>query len=505
MASITVVFVHGWSVTNLDTYGELPTRLRDEGKKNGMDIDVEEIFLGRYISFHDEVRLPDISRAFKTALADQLADVKSFVCITHSTGGPVIRDWWSRYCKDKRPKCSMSHLIMLAPANFGSALAILGKGALGRLKSRWSNVEPGQGVLDWLCLGSAEAWDLNIEWILSDGSQIGPAVSAFFPFVLIGQSIDREFYDYLNSYTGETGSDGVVRVAAANLEATYIKLEQPVPSRDENGQLIKDKKGNLITGDCKVTKTKTAPAVPLRIVSNKSHSGGKMGIMNSVGLNDEKSIETVSSILDCIKVKTKSDYDAIHAKFEAETQQVQKNEKVEIEKSLLLSNRYFIHDRYTMIIFKVTDSEGHPINDYDLLLAGEDNDPNRLPKGFFIDRQQNKNSKNTVTYFLNYDILEGSEAIPDPNNEEKTLRDSTLGIDILGIIIKARPDEGFVKYIECRYQATRKLFNQALNPNSTTMIDIVLQRIVDKEVFRMEKTDSPKNFKNVKISNEIIE
>jgi hypothetical protein len=376
---------------------------------------------------------------------------------------------------------------------------------LSRLKSWTNGIEPGQGVLDWLCLGSAEAWDLNMEWILSDGSQIGPAVAAFFPFVIIGQSIDREFYDNLNSYTGETGSDGVVRVAAANLEATYIKLEQPVPTRDENGQLIKDKKGNLITGDFRVTKSKAAPAVPLRIVTKKSHSGSTMGIMNSVGLNDAKSMETVNAILDCIKVKTKNDYDTIHQKFEAETRQVLIDEKVEIEEKLLLSDRYFIHDRYTMIIFRVTDSEGHPVNDYDLLLTGDDNNPNRLPKGFFVDRQQNKNNKNTVTYFLNYDIMDGSDAVTDPNDKENTLRAKTIGINILGIIVTPRPDEGFVKYIECKYQATRNLFNKVLNPNSTTMIDIILQRVVDKEVFRMEKTDAPKNFKNVKVSNEIVE
>jgi len=37
---------------------------------------------------------------------------------------------------------------------------------------------------------------------------------------LIGQSIDRHFYDQLNPYTGEMGSDGVVRTAGANLNAS---------------------------------------------------------------------------------------------------------------------------------------------------------------------------------------------------------------------------------------------------------------------------------------------
>jgi hypothetical protein len=61
----------------------------------------------------------------------------------------------------------MSHLIMLAPANYGSALAQLGKGRLSRLKFWFGGLEPGQGVLTGLN-SSSEAWDFNTV-IRSDG------------------------------------------------------------------------------------------------------------------------------------------------------------------------------------------------------------------------------------------------------------------------------------------------------------------------------------------------
>ena len=219
----TVVFVHGWSVTHTDTYGQLPTRLINEAGGHNLRIRTKEIHLGRYISFHDEVRVKDVARAFEAAVREQLGTLlksgKRFVCVTHSTGGPVVREWWRRYYQGPgTPTCPMSHLIMLAPANYGSALAILGKGKLSRLSSWWSGIEPGQGVLDWLALGSEPAWTLNMDWIESESQHIGP--KAVFPFVVTGQSIDRKFYDNLNTYTGELGSDGVVRVAAANRMAT---------------------------------------------------------------------------------------------------------------------------------------------------------------------------------------------------------------------------------------------------------------------------------------------
>jgi hypothetical protein len=97
--------------------------------------------------------------------------------------------------------CPMGHLVMLAPANHGSALAQLGKGRLSGMKSFIvDGVEPGTGVLDWLELGSSQSWHLNTEWLRYDC-----VTSGLYPFVLTGQSIDRSLYDNLNSYTARRG------------------------------------------------------------------------------------------------------------------------------------------------------------------------------------------------------------------------------------------------------------------------------------------------------------
>jgi len=226
---LVVVFVHGWSVTNTDTYGELPARLKREASAaGGPPLDIQNIYLGQYVSFRDEVRLEDISRAFDAAVSDVLSSIggaRRFVCITHSTGGPVVRDWLDRYFVQTKnlAACPLSHLIMLAPANFGSALAQLGQSRLAKIKAWFDGVEPGQRVLDWLELGSPEACDLNVRWINDYGAlKLTSLAKPMFLFVLTGDRIDRKLYDHLNSYTGEIGSDGVVRAAAANLNATYV-------------------------------------------------------------------------------------------------------------------------------------------------------------------------------------------------------------------------------------------------------------------------------------------
>src|SRR6478609_5325908 len=97
----TILFIHGWSVTNIDTYGDLPLRLQAEAARNNIDIRIENIFLGRYISFADEVTLSDIARAFEFAINEKLAVKKErYICITHSTGAPVLREWWQKFNSD---------------------------------------------------------------------------------------------------------------------------------------------------------------------------------------------------------------------------------------------------------------------------------------------------------------------------------------------------------------------------------------------------------------------
>jgi len=492
---ITLVFVHGWSVTSMDTYGELPLRLKNEGLKNGLTLDVQEIFLGRYISFHDEVRLPDISRAFQAAVNDQLSGViaagRRFMCITHSTGGPVIRDWWKTYWKSSG-KCPMSHLIMLAPANHGSSLAQLGKARIGRIKSWFSGVEPGQGVLDWLELGSIEGWNLNIDWIENSKDQVG--VDGIFPFVLSGQAIDRKLYDNLNTYTGEAGSDGVVRVASANINSRHVVLSQPALSLDPQG--------NIIPLDFTPGTIATAPKTALRVVRMKSHSGSDMGIMNSVlqDSTDIKSADTVSAILQCIRVKNDSDYQQVCDDFAAKTDEIQKDEQLETETDLLIINRYFIHDRYSMVVFRVRDHKGYPVTDFDLVLtAGPGDDPNHLPEGFCADRQRNRLNPEIITFYFNFDILNGCDAIMEGS---KVVRPAIKPTTMLGLHIYPRPVNGFVRYMPCQVKASAALFSSVLLPNTTTLVDIELQRIVDKEVFRTEQlTDDlsllKKDFKDI--------
>jgi len=279
-----------------------------------------------------------------------------------------MRTWLDRYDGPLRA------MVMLAPPNHGSALAQLGKSRLSRLKSWVEGVEPGQRILDWLELGSEESWALNVRWLESKWN--GRIL------VLTGSTPDRALYDHLNSYTGEQGSDGVVRIASANLNYHFMRLHQ-------NG------------GSLECVESKRSPPTPFLVLRGASHGG----ILN---LENAKQPASPTS----------------------------------------------------MMVVKVIDSAGHPVDDYDLLLtAGPDYSADALPRGFFIDRQRNSLAHNTLTYFVDHSALAAAKEF--------------------GFALCPRPNTGPVSYAPAQFRA--EMF---LRPNETTMIEITLHRLLEKRVFQ---------------------
>lgn len=457
-----IVFVHGWSVRHTDTYGGLPAalqRLIDDGT---LKATVTDLYLGKYVSFEDTVTLDDISKAFHAALRAHpvlksvVSSGEPLACITHSTGGPVIRNWVNMFYgqKNKLKQCPLTHLIMLAPANHGSALAQLGKSRLSRMKFFLEGAEPGARVLDWLELGSPESWTLNRAWM-----DLDPVPTGLFPFVLTGQTIDRSMYDAINAYTGEAGSDGVVRVAAASLNYAELELVQ-----------------NPKTGELTPESLKVSPPCALAVLPGLSHSGDEIGIIRSVPPDPKAQHPTLAAVLRCLAVSTAADYRKCAAQFETLTENTQVAEESRSEKRSFLfgGGRVFKTPRCAMVIFRFTDDAGESLHDYELrLTAGKDYSEHKLPPGFFMDRQRNSRDGSMLTYFFNHDVLaEGLEKKLD---------------DRFGFRLIARPDAGFSHYMPAEFRGTAKDIGKALAANQTTLITVRLHRFIDQGVFSLRE------------------
>jgi len=485
-----VLLVHGWSVRDPSTYGGLPERLKREAKRNKhLDLDVRQIWLSEYASFHNEVTLPDIVRAFHAAvqheLGDALASGRRFACITHSTGGPVIRAWLQQQYLDKgRTHIPLSHLIMLAPANFGSALVQLGLAKLSRLRSAWfEGVDVGTGVLDWLELGSEPSIALNRDWLEQGSGLIGP--EGVFPFVLTGQSHDPALYDFVNSYSGETGSDGAVRVASANLNFTHLRVEQQAPVADKKSRL------GFSAPLLRAAEPRVSPAVPLAVLPGLSHSGERMGIMRTVSA-DDRPHPTVSAIVEALAVKDRQDYARVFDRFSVITAETQEREQVEDRSGLSPYGEQLIHDPCAMLVFRVRDDQGKPLKDFDVILtAGPEDNPNHLPPGFFIDRQRNHLDPGCVVYYVNAARLLGAPAVIHQGRE---LRAALPAAPSLGLRIIPFPQDGFVLYQPALLKATPEHLAALIKPNQTTIVDIVLKRMVREGVYRLTRERTPMDF-----------
>lgn len=479
-----VVLVHGWSVRSTDTYGELPARLRSEARNNpSLDMDVRNLWLSKYISFHDEVRLEDISRAFEAALRRELGNAlgkRRVAIVTHSTGGPVVRDWLQRFYLSANRSPPVTHFVMLAPANHGSALAQLGRSRLSRLKTWFSGVEPGSGVLDWLELGSAESLALNIAahagvpQLLTQGTYL---------FVLAGASIDHKLYDHINSYTGEMDSDGVVRVAAANLNSRYVRLRQQSPSGSRARQMRLD-----------VETHSQLEGVPLAILEGRSHSGGDQGIMRSVrNRNDDH--PTVEALLACLRVGSAGDYHQLRRRFEEQTARVLARQRVEERDLPGPFERTSIKDPCSQLIFRLRDHEGYAVNDFELLLTADGNSPDRLPPGFFVDRQRNQRDRATLTYYLNAARMLGDEPVV---HEGRVLRNHLPASEGFGLTIHPHPDKGFVHYLPAMLPASDEILRLLVVPQQTTIVDIELHRVVHEGVYRLTRRQEHEDFTDAK-------
>jgi hypothetical protein len=457
-----IVFVHGWSVTNTNTYAGLPAALVKNASAN-LALQVTHLYLSKYVSFADAVTVDDIARGMQNAIAAEvlpkMVKGERFACITHSTGGPVVRKWINLYHRQRLDKCPLGHLIMLAPANHGSALAQLGKSRLARMKFFADGVQPGTGVLDWLELGSDQSWVLNRDWLAYNSVAGGVYV-----FVLTGQKIDRALYDNLNSYTDEAGSDGVIRVAAANLNYGLIRLVQ-------------------VDGNLSLQKEDRSAKTAFGILPGRSHSGSSIGIVSSVGSDDDGTHPTLQWVLRCLNVSNPTAYNRLHKELEVLTANTQADERKERVKEFFVFRRTFETSRYCMFVIRIIDDRGSDLSDYDVLFtAGPDYDPNHLPPGFFVDRQRNQLSVSKLTYYVDYDVMDAWFTKPELEGK-------------FGIKIAARPADGFAYYAVAEYRGTFAALKRYFEPNQTLMVEVQLNRRVTEGVFRLTQELSPEDFR----------
>lgn len=211
-----LVIIHGWS----DTHGSFQ-RLGNWLVDNGIASQIRHVRLGDYVSMDDAVTFDDISRAMQHAWEkeDLPTRPRSVDAVVHSTGGLVIRHWMTRY--HSAAKNPIRRLLMLAPANFGSPLAHKGRSFIGRVVKGFKSdklFQTGTRILKGLELASPFSWELAQQDRFTSDEWYGPG--RILCTVLVGTS----GYTGISAAANENGTDGTVRVATANLNASMVNF-----------------------------------------------------------------------------------------------------------------------------------------------------------------------------------------------------------------------------------------------------------------------------------------
>ena len=214
-----LVIIHGWS-DNFSSFRALAKRLASP-LPDGIGAEVEQIYLGDYISLDDQVTFADLVEAMDRAWSDAglPRSSRSVDAIVHSTGGLVIRDWMSRFPPDSVP---IHRLLMLAPANFGSPLAHTGRSVIGRAVKGWKGTrlfETGTQILKGLELASSYSWQLAERDLFVDDCVFAPGR------VLCTVLVGNTGYSGISAVANKPGTDGTVRVSTANLHAARMLID----------------------------------------------------------------------------------------------------------------------------------------------------------------------------------------------------------------------------------------------------------------------------------------
>jgi hypothetical protein len=491
-----IVLIHGYSsesptadpasVSNI--YGDLPRRLRDS-------YDVVEVDLSRYVSLNDSVSVADIARALNRVLLEQhpalLAD--GFHVVIHSTGALVIRTWIRLFSPRPSP---VRNLVYLAGANLGSGWASIGQGQV----ARWGRyvfergAQRGVKVLQALELGSSPALNLHLALTTPDSRMLEDYQVQ--EFVIIGTQADPSWFAFPVRYAHEDGSDGVVRVAAGNLNFNHVVIrpnEQasllPWPTIQAAVRAA-EVKGNF-PAYYEVTDTsfagKDRKLVPCGIPYRCAHSGDDMGIV--AGSIPRDQVERMLKLALETPERNTTAWQRAVAAYDRETAQTFDLAKTMQKPGLLnfLADPRSQYDPHSQVVIRLWDQDGTPIPiaNSDIFFVSEQEEKGTLPIQSLIENTSVSGvSPNSIVFYLR--VQKFDRRAKDWVDQLGNVADFAL--EITAIEPAAPTNDPLISYLPLRIPLKGKQVAGLIQPHRTTIIDVTLLRLPSPDVYQLIKS-----------------
>ncbi|MFM9971895.1 MAG: esterase/lipase family protein [Burkholderiales bacterium] len=473
MARRQVVIIHGWSDTSR-SFQPLVKFLTHNG------YEAKLLWLGDYISQDDDVRVEDVAKRMNELVREKIRRrelSRNFDVIAHSTGALVARAWLTTWYHDDPEECPMKRLVMLAPANYGSKLAATGKSVLGRVFKGYNNwFETGQSMLNDLELASPYQWELAQRDVLvaphgDPANFYGDGL--IWPFVITGT---HPYTSMMRQIVNENGSDGTVRVCAANLNARGVTLD----FRQSDARKIRIPWGSKLEAE-----------VPLAVLPTRTH-GSIIDPERALGDNQEDIVETPEEkallgklILQALACENFDAYQSIQASWD------QISEETAARRDAPGQQHPEIYHQYMQGNFAARDDQGAPVTDY-MLEFFSNTDKRHDEANVYMQSQVieeiKRNTQNAAlrnVLFDRTDLMEGYYAKLPAGTEPilyLSISAAAPGRNIAYFSSQKTGAEGEVP-LHLEAHATQRW----LRRNTTHFIQIIIPRMPAEKVFRLAK------------------
>jgi pimeloyl-ACP methyl ester carboxylesterase len=491
-----IVLIHGYSSESPTPepasiekiYGDLPQRLRES-------YDVVEVDLSRYVSLNDSVSIADIARALNRALLERHPHLleDGFHVVIHSTGALVIRTWIRLFSPKPSP---VRNLVYLAGANLGSGWASIGQGQV----ARWGRfvfergAQRGLKVLSSLELGSSPTVDLHL-FFTREGSRMLEDYQVQ-EYIVIGTQADPEWFTFPIRFAHEDGSDGVVRVAAGNLNFNHLVITPNEPAALLLWPAIQSAvqaaavKGNFeqyysVTEQSCAGKDR--PMVACGIPYRCAHSGEKMGVV--YGTIPRPQVERMLKLALETPERTPAAYRRVVTAYDRETAATYEDAKTLQKPGLFnfLDDPRNQYDPHAQVIFRLFDQDGLPvpIASSDIFFVSEQGEKGTVPVQSIIEHSSVSGiSPNVIVFYLRTARF---------NRRAKDWLDllgnvSDFALEITAIEPAAPTQNPLISYLPLRIPLSGRQLKNLIQPHRTTIIDVTLLRLPSPEVYQLVKS-----------------
>ncbi|MEE9367426.1 MAG: hypothetical protein V3V05_01040 [Pontiella sp.] len=463
-----LIIVHGYSDGYLKKDGSFK-KLRAFLVKNKR-YSSNKVHFVEYSSMDDRATYEDFADKLNSDFEKKIPKGTRVDILCHSTGALVTRIWLASRRRRQRERgqaldIPVDRIFMFAPANFGSDLARMGQSFLGKTKSTFFNRnikkgnrwESGKVVLQGLEPASPFQWDLSMVDLHEE--------TYFGPHDPTGQMCKPFVFAAGEGYPGQSkiirkrnkpGTDGTVRICGTDMNTRKCTL-----FFSEAGPVLSWKK------EVKCS------AIPFAVFQGVNH--GSILSPDHNGFDGPDGPGTL--LLKATRVTSEAQYTA---SFKVFNQASENNYAVAKGENA---------DRYQQFFFKVRDDAGFNVEDFFVdfsVVVPADRSTSRT-----LSRQFDEAFEERVT--VHSQDRSHRAFLINLKNLHQTLRDikKQKGKVILKITAKKPYDE--VSYDDgdfVVYDASGTAGKQPdfIFENTTTLIEVVMNRRQSDEILRLRKT-----------------